>query len=346
MKKHESYELKQYQSLSLDSKIRMSQQRIKSWYEYYDGKVYVSRSGGKDSDVLGHIVSQMYPDVPHIYIKNGLDNCSVRNHGISIADEVLRPMLSHYEVILKYGYPVIGKEVAQAVNECQKAKEKGKPLPQYRLEKFEGKKLDKNGEKSSYNMDQYAYLLDAPFRISSKCCYYMKKVPAFKYEKETGRKPYLGTLAEESRLRKSKWMQYGCNAFEESRPTSQPLSFWTEQDILQYIKIYHLDIASIYGNIVYVGKDGYEYPEIMFDSGDYKLTTSNAKRTGCVFCLFGITQDTKRFLRLKETEPEVYDYVMRGGKWDENGMWVPHKGLGYKFIINWLNEHGKLNIEY
>lgn len=77
-----------------------------------------------------------------------------------------------------------------------------------------------------------------------------------------------------------------------------------------------------------------------------ELTTTGDKRTGCVFCMFGITQDTERFLRLKEVEPKKYDYVMRGGKFDEQGLWIPHNGLGYKFVIDWLNEHGNLDIKY
>ena len=138
---------------------------------------------------------------------------------------------------------------------------------------------------------------------------------------------------------------YGCNAFEEKRPTSQPLSFWTEQDILQYILDNNIKIADAYGDIVYTDDDGMNYTESLF-MDSMKLTTSKCKRTGCVFCMFGITQDTDRFLTLKELEPKKYDYVMRGGKFDETGMWIPHNGLGYKFVIDWLNEHGNLNIKY
>ena len=199
---------------------------------------------------------------------------------------------------------------------------------------------------SMYDKTKWAFLLDAPFKISNKCCDVMKKRSAKSYEKESGRVPIIGTMATESRLRKQKWMKYGCNAFDQKgHPTSQPLSFWTEQDILQYIKRYELDIAEIYGDIVYTDDDGMYYDNDLFNQ-DMKLTTTGAKRTGCVFCLFGITQDTDRLLKLKEAEPKKYDYVMRGGKFDENGMWIPHQGLGYKFVIDWLNEHGNLDIKY
>ena len=62
--------------------------------------------------------------------------------------------------------------------------------------------------------------------------------------------------------------------------------------------------------------------------------------------MFGIAQDPERLLRVKEMEPKKYDFIMRGGKFDEQGMWVPDYGLGYKFVIDWLNEHGGLDIKY
>lgn len=155
----------------------------------------------------------------------------------------------------------------------------------------------------------------------------------------------IGTMADESVVRKTRWMIDGCNAFCKIRPTSQPLSFWTEQDILHYIKLNNIEIASAYGDIVYTDEDGMEYDNDIFNIG-MKLKTTGESRTGCVFCMFGITHDTDRFIRLKEREPKKYDYVMRGGKFDEQGMWIPNNGLGYKFIIDWLNENGNLNIKY
>lgn len=335
MAKHEAYELKQMQSLPLKYKILMSQQRIRDWYEYWDGNVYVSRSGGKDSDVLGHLVKEMYPDVPQVFVNTGLEHDSVRAHGEDIADVILKPQISFVEVIAKYGYSVISKEISLKINRVRQ-----NPNSAYK-KYFDGSEKGK----SIFDHSAYSWLLKAPFRISDKCCDVMKKSPFALYEKQTKNKAFIGTMANESRLRKTKWLQYGCNAFDKKHPASQPLSFWTEQDILQFIKEKNIKIAKVYGDIVYKDEDDMIYVDNVF-APYMNLEMTGEKRTGCIFCMFGIKQDTERFLRLKEIEPKKYDFVMRGGKFDEQGMWIPHQGLGYKFIIDWLNENGNMSIKY
>ena len=71
--KHEIWELKQMQSMPLDIKIKMTEHRIRDWYDYWGGEVYVSFSGGKDSTVLLDIVRRLYPDVEAVFINTGLD---------------------------------------------------------------------------------------------------------------------------------------------------------------------------------------------------------------------------------------------------------------------------------
>ena len=78
----------------------------------------------------------------------------------------------------------------------------------------------------------------------------MKKKPVKKYEHDTGRVPFIGTLAEESSLRQQSYLKTGCNAFEINRPNSTPLGFWREQDILEYIYINKLPISKAYGEVV------------------------------------------------------------------------------------------------
>ena len=331
--KHQSYDLAQMQSLPLSAKIIITEQRIKQWYDTFDGEVYVSVSGGKDSQVLAHIVKNLYPDVPCVFVNTGLEYDSVRLKGIELSDEVLRPGMNFVQVVTKYGYPVISKEVSKVVYDARNALSKGNN-DSYAIKQLNNEYINpKTGELSvQYNRGKWKFLLDAPFTISNRCCDIMKKSPAHKFNKSSRLKPIIGTMASESRQRKNQWLKFGCNSFDSNNPASKPLSFWTEQDILQYIKLYNLDIASIYGDIILNDKN--------------KLETMGENRTGCVFCMFGIKQDTDRFLRLKDKEPKKYDFVMRGGKFDEGGMWIPHNGLGYKFVIDWLNEHGGLNIRY
>ena len=70
--------LKQRQSLPLHLKIELSKNRIKQFYEHFDGKVYVSFSGGKDSTVLLHLVRSLYPEVPAVFVDTGLEYPEVR----------------------------------------------------------------------------------------------------------------------------------------------------------------------------------------------------------------------------------------------------------------------------
>lgn len=222
------------------------------------------------------------------------------------------------------------------------------------------------GQKSQFNKEKWLPMVYTPFMISHYCCFRMKKSPMKKYQHEHGLYPILGTLAEESRVRKQAWIRHGCNAFESSSPTSQPLSFWTEQDILAYIVKYDLPIASVYGDIVSV-HDGAEYPaKDMTGSIGCNLKCTGCDRTGCIFCGFGFHLEKKgktRFQRLAETHPKQYEYSIGGGQWVDNPyydptapeydgewknwnpkkIWVPSKkGLGMGKVFDMANEiYGK-----
>ena len=175
--KHSQYDLAQMQSLPLSAKIRMTQQRIRDWYEYWDGQVYVSRSGGKDSDVLGDIIKKMYPDVPHVFVNTGLEFDSVRIHATEECNTVLRPQMSFLEVVTKYGYPIISKPVAKVVSDARRAIKNGKTDISYAIKMLDGEYINpNNGEISPYNKEKWKCLIDAPFKISQMCCDAMKKL--------------------------------------------------------------------------------------------------------------------------------------------------------------------------
>lgn len=400
-------DLQQKQALPLSLKIRLTKARIREWINEFDESgVYVSFSGGKDSTVLLHIVREMYPNVPAVFIDTGLEYPEIREF-VKTFDNVvwLKPKTNFRKVIETYGYPFISKEVSECVygsrkyltevknkqslgertnertneNELLLAESHFKNqdhIYAYETDRILGtveyyKALRANdpnateklpakfkillgvyphrengiqtGEYSNmFDKSRYAFFLDAPFSISHMCCNVMKKKPIKQYAKETGRVPITGQMASESRLRTAKWLKYGCNAFDCKQKISNPMSFWTEQDVLLYIYQNKIPIASVYGEVVKENEvDG------QIDFADYGvldlerplLKTTGCNRTGCMFCGFGchLEKSPNRFERMKETHPKQYEWIMK--PWNEGG-------LGYKDVIDWMNEHGKLNIRY
>lgn len=347
--KHQPWDLAQMQSLPLEAKIRMTQERIRNWYEYWNGEVYVSFSGGKDSTVLKHIVDSMYDDVPALFINTGLEYPEIQKFAMTQKNVVtVRPEMRFDEVIKKYGYPVISKEVSQIVEEAKIGIARGDGSYAYRLKKLNGELLKPDGTKSQFNCEKWKFMLDAPYDISDKCCKVMKKKPAKAYEKQTGRKPIIGTMAAESKLRYQQWLKYGCNSFDKKRTASTPLSFWTEQDILHYIKKYNVPYCSVYGDIVVSEKaDGENILEGQTNLIDYlgeyceqdTLTTTGCNRTGCIFCMFGchLEKEPNRFQTLKKTHPRHYEYCIGGGE-TVDGKWQPSKeGLGLAKVLDYIN---------
>jgi 3'-phosphoadenosine 5'-phosphosulfate sulfotransferase (PAPS reductase)/FAD synthetase len=282
-------------------KVEITKNRIRQWVSEYgiDG-VYVSFSGGKDSTVLLTIARELYPEIKALYVDTGLEYPEVKQF-VKTWDnvDIVRPKMNFREVLNNYGYPVISKEQSQYIYDYRNTN--SEKLKKIRLEgnKWGRGKISK----------KWLYMIDAPFKISDKCCNVMKKAPAKNYEKETDRMPIVGTLAEESSLRMTHYLKEGCNAFDSKRPKSTPLGFWTNQDILQYIKENNIKIPSVYG-------------EIVEDNGTLK--TTGCDRTGCIYCAYGChLEEENRFLRLEQTHPKLHQYCM--------------ENLGMKDVLEYMN---------
>ena len=251
-----------------------------------DGNVYVSFSGGKDSTVLAHIARETLGDVPLVFCDTGMEYPEVRDFALSIATEVIKPKKTFKQVIEQHGYPFPSKEQARYAHDIRHGTDNMRNMRLY------------GTHVRSYTLSKKWYpLIDAPFDVSDYCCSVMKKHPFSAYEKLTGKKRIDGTMAEESRIRMHRYIANGgCNVLSK-RPHSSPMAFWTEQDVLKYVLEQGIEIASVYG-------------EIVEDCGILRCT--GVKRTGCMFCMFGVALEKRpnRFELMRQTHPAQYRYCM------------------------------------
>ena len=371
MNVHNKGDLAQMQSLQLEAKIRMSSRRIEAWFVHWDGEVYVSFSGGKDSTVLADIVARFCKKYGYklylLFVNTGLEYPEIQKfvktfsewlrntYNIEVQLDIVRPEIRFDEVLKTYGYPVISKSVSNTISGARNSIRKG--LYSFRVcqlgikrEEYGGlydsgeHDYEKSFEKSKFVQTKWRFLLESDFEISSHCCNVMKKKPAANYENRTGRKPIIATMAHESLNRENAWMKYGCNAFGAKKPKSTPISFWTTQDVLHYIKKYNIPYCSVYGDIhVKQKEDGNDGQINIIDYlGCYTeediLETTGCDRTGCIFCMFGchLEKAPNRFQRLKETHPRQYEYCIGGGEMVD-GKWQPTKeGLGLGKVLDYI----------
>lgn len=256
---------------------------IKEWYYFWEGQVYVSFSGGKDSTVLLDKVRRLFPEVPAVFVDTGLEYPEIREHVKTIDNVIwLRPKMSFKKVIDDYGFPILSKDIFIGFDRYRNTND-----PVQKDLRINGGINPTSRKKQQRSIPlRWQYLLDTDYIFSEKCCDVLKKEPFRRYERETKRRAYDGTMVEESKNRKIAYYRGGgCNSFD-GKGRSKPLSFWTEKHIWEYIHKYDLPYSEIY------------------DMGE--------TRTGCMFCMFGIHMETRpnRFDRMRITHPKHYSLCM------------------------------------
>jgi len=300
MHKHTAEDLKTMQAWPLARKIQVTQAKIIEWHERFDHKTAISFSGGIDSTVLMDLARRCYPDIPAVFADTTIEYPEIAEFVKSKPNvAIVKPQLCKTcvgcsdgcfaRVIREHGICYPSKNVANCVRNARRGKV-------WALNRFAGRNTD--GTESWYKEQMYqrwAGLVDSPFKISERCCAVIKERPLAKWYKESGNAPIIGTLASESLMRRNAWRFTGCNGFDAKKKISKPLSFWTRDDILRYLRDYNIPYAGIYGDIV-EDKKG-------------RLRTTGEQRTGCALCVVGCHLDkTNKFQRLKQTHPELWDF--------------------------------------
>lgn len=279
--------LRERQQWTLSQKIDHSLGVIEAFASWFEGKVYVSFSGGKDSVVMLSLVEVIIPNVQCVFVMTGCESPSVcrfvrqqqEHHNI----EIIRPEKTLKQVFAEYGFPLVSKQVAHDI-ECVRRNPYCKSS---RMKLWLG---------SSHHIpERWMYLLNEPYKVSARCCFWLKHQPAYEYHKRTGLHPYIGLLASESHQRTLGYIQQGgCNVFElsgKNHPRSLPLAIWTDGDVWEHIRDRKLKLPDIYEH--------------------------GATRTGCMGCGFGAHLNPQGIETMKKLWPKWYDMVM---SYENNGI--------------------------
>jgi len=330
-------------SLPLDKKIEHFVKTFCEFFLHFKGEVYLSWSGGKDSDVACDIIDKIwsgefkhylpliiweavvsYRKPRRAFCNTGLefpeivDRVKARSKSHNDVD-ILKPMMGFTKVIKEIGVAVGSKHIAMQLRRLKGYLANPKPSNAASARLYMTG-IKANGEKSNgFGLSKkWLRLLDAPFPVSDKCCNIFKKEPFHRHEKKTGKKAVLFTTTEESGSRKMAYLQTGCNSYEQGKERCRPYSIFTEADTWQYADQYGMRFAEVYYDrtVMVVQLDGTLKEE----------TLPAEKRTGCTFCMFGLHLEPKginnRIQRLAISHPKYYDII------------INKCGLG--FILGWI----------
>lgn len=313
---YETAVFRQKQSLPYEAKVVHAQIRAQEFYDKLDGHCHVS-VGGLDSITLLLFLRSIGIDVPAISV-SVLEDKSIQRVHKELGVIQLKPLKSKVEVLREFGYPVLSKEIANKIALLQNPTEKNTTvrhaiitgetgayggyrkgtrmkLAQKWLDRFGG--ADPEGAALGYK--------EAPFKVSDRCCYYLKERPCDKWAKEHQSAPYLGLMASEGGRRQKALMINGCNYYSKGATRSAPFAIFDRQDLLQLALDLNVPVPAIYGEIVR-DKEG-------------QLHTTGAQRTGCTMCGFGIQLEKRphRFDMLRKTSPDEWHFWMYEMGWGE-----------------------------
>lgn len=287
--------LKDKVNWTLKQKVSHALMVIDVFYHHYEGRCYISFSGGKDSVFLKWLCDKFtdmcgYQRMPCVFNDTTNEHREILEFVKSFGDEIiwLKPKMTFAQSLIKNGYPLVSKEQAQYIRE---AKHTNSDF--MRDLRMNGRGGDKKRQGMISN--KWKYLVDDDIEVTEKCCNILKKEPAKRFEKETGLKPIIGVTHDESRLRLQMAQMHECNNFGD-RPVSKPLNIFTEQDIWDVILSNKIKYCEIYDDKIIEDK-----------------VISGERRTGCAYCAFGAhleSPNNTKFHRLYYRDRKRYKSMM------------------------------------
>lgn len=225
---------------------------------------YLSYSGGKDSHFLYWFIKEYLKrdDIKIVGINTLMEHHEIRDRIYKNCDIVLLPQKKPFDIKKEYGSPCFSKIQDDFIDRYQRGSRSKSLLERINSRKFIGK--DGLEHTSSFTLNKKAreLLLSGKLhKVSPKCCKYLKKEPARKFEKETGLKPILGVRANESNMRKSQYK----SCFTKNG-TFTPIHDLSNELLDGIYKKYNIEIPKIYDYIERTGCMGCPY-------GSYKGDT-------------------------------------------------------------------------
>lgn len=362
IQKHNEMLMKQHAPYSV--KVRMAQDRIRDFIAECDkrGLNYHCSVGGLDSIVLGSLIRAMgygSDKVPFVSASQ-LEDKTIQNVHKELGCICVKPLKSKVKVLQEEGFPVLSKKIANKINTLANPTEDNKTvrhaiitgecgaqghfatdskmrLPKTYLKLFGG--LDEEGKALGYGSPN--------FKVSHKCCYYLKEAPCDIWAKENNSVPFLGIMASEGGQRADALEENGCNYFGKTTIRSAPFAFFYHHDVVRLAVDLGVHIPEIYGNV--------EITKELDAFGEPIYTTTGEQRTGCSMCGFGIQLESRphRFDRLYERNPKEWDFWMNGCVIEEDGTkygWgrvLDYIGIAWKDPEHWwLNQEieGQISI--
>lgn len=321
------------QRLPYEVKIRHAEIRAREFYNEMcaDGKnVHVS-VGGLDSITLFLFLRSRGYNIPGISASS-LEHISIIKVHKALGIIDIPPEKSKPQIIKEYGYPILSKEIASKIRILQNPTEKNKTV---RHAILTGETGEYGGFRTSHRMKLSNKWLNlfggadeegakmgykkAPFKVSDKCCEFLKERPCEKWAKEHNSRPYLGLMASEHGRRERVLIQTGCNYYGKNGARSAPFAIFQKSDLLRLAlemnTFYHehwqefsqTHIESIIPTI---------YGDIKEDENGILYTTGES-RTGCSMCGFGIQLEKRphRFDRLFQRNPREWAFWMIDQGW-------------------------------